>query len=170
MIDIRWIREAPDEVRRRLSLRGAGDEAKISELLGLDEQRRALLTEVEQLKATRNRVSKEIGALLGQKRTAEAETRKQEIRRIGDRISELDRQVAELEQALDTLLWQLPNPPHPRVPAGKSAQDNPVVRTWGELPSFSFKPRTHLELCESLGLVDFTRGAKLTGSGFLLFN
>jgi seryl-tRNA synthetase len=169
MIDIRRIREQPDEVRQRLALRGAGDEAKISELLLLDEQRRSLLAEVEQLKASRNRVSKEIGILLGQKKTTEAEARKQETRQIGDKISELDKRVGEMEKARDTLLWQLPNLPHPQVPVGKSAEDNPVVRSWGTPPSFSFKPKTHMELCETLGLVDFARAAKLTGSGFLLF-
>ncbi len=169
MLDIKLIREQPDSVRQRLASRGAGDEARIDELLALDEQRRKAIAEVEQLKAQRNRVSKEIGALMAQKKTAEAEAKKQETREIGERITALDRTVGEVEQARDRLLARLPNLPHESVPAGKSSADNPIVRAWGELPKFDFKPRPHVELCERLGLVDFTRGAKLTGSGFLLY-
>ena len=89
MLDIKLIREKPDFVRARLATRGAGDEAKIDELLKLDEQRRKILAEVETLKAQRNRVSKEIGALMGQKKTAEAEAKKAETRNLGDKIAAL---------------------------------------------------------------------------------
>jgi seryl-tRNA synthetase len=169
MLDIKLIREQPDAVRERLATRGAGDEGKITEVLALDERRRQGLAEVEQLKAERNRAAKEIGALLGQKKEAEAEARKQQTREIGDRISALDKQVAETEAARDTLLLSLPNLPHAGVVKGSSAADNPVVRTWGDKPAFAFKPKGHLELCEHLKLVDFVRGAKLSGSGFLLY-
>ena len=169
MLDIRLIRERPDFVRERLAARGAGDEKKISEVLELDEQRRKCLTEVEQLKAQRNRVSKEIGSLMGQKKAAEAEAKKAETRAMGDRIAELDRQAAEIEAKRDAILLRLPNLPHESVAVGKEAADNPVVREWGEKTSFKFKPKTHIELCESLGLVDFARGTKLSGSGFLLY-
>ena len=169
MLDIKLIREQPDAVRERLATRGAGDEGKITEVLALDERRRQGLAEVEQLKAERNRAAKEIGALLGQKKVAEAEARKQQTRELGDRISALDKQVAETEAARDNLLLSLPNLPHARVVKGSSAADNPVVRTWGDKPAFAFKPKGHLELCEHLKLVDFVRGAKLSGSGFLLY-
>jgi seryl-tRNA synthetase len=169
MLDIKVIREQPDWVRERLATRGAGDEAKVSELLSLDEQRRKLLGEVEQLKAARNRVSKEIGALMGQKKLEEAEKKKAETRDIGERIAVLDRQVAETEAARDAILLRLPNLPHSSVTIGKSAADNPVIRHWGEKMVFAFKPKSHLELCEKLRLVDFARGAKLSGSGFLLY-
>jgi seryl-tRNA synthetase len=169
MLDIKLIREHPDQVRQRLASRGGGDEAKISELLDLDENRRKLLSEVEQLKATRNRAAKEIGALMGQKKLAEAEAKKAESKNAGERIAELDRQVAEIESRRDAMLLRLPNLPHSSVPAGKDASDNPEIRTWGQKPSFSFKPKSHTELCESLRMVDFTRGAKLSGSGFLLY-
>jgi seryl-tRNA synthetase len=163
------IREKPDWARRRLADRGAGDEAKIDEVLALDEQRRKLLAEVETLKAQRNRASKEIGALMGQKKLAEAEARKRETREIGDRISALDQQVSGSEQSRDQLLLRIPNLPHESVVTGKSADDNPVIRVWGEQPRFAFAPKSHLELCERLKLVDFVRGAKLAGSGFLLY-
>src|SRR5256886_5793155 len=169
MLDVKLIREQPEMVRESLASRGAGDEAKVAEVLSLDEKRRKALGEVERLKAERNRVSKEIGVLLSQKKTQEAEAKKNETRKIGDQISELDRQVAEAEAARDHLLLRLPNLPHSSVAIGRTAADNPVVRTWGEKPKFSFKPRTHIDLCESLQLVDFQRGAKLSGSGFLLY-
>jgi len=91
MLDIKFVRENTDKVRERLATRGAGDEARIDELLKLDEHRRKLLAEVEGLKAQRNRVSKEIGALMGQKKTAEAEAKKAETRELGDRIAALDK-------------------------------------------------------------------------------
>lgn len=169
MLDIKLIREQTDLAKQRLASRHGGDEAKIDEALALDEQRRKLLAEVENLKAVRNRVSKEIGALMGQKKTAEAEAKKKETRDIGDRISALDKQVAEVEQARDQILMRLPNLPHASIPDGHGSEDNPVQRTWKEQPQFAFKPRTHIELCEKLKLVDFARGAKLTGSGFILY-
>jgi seryl-tRNA synthetase len=169
MLDIRIIREQPDFVRGRLQSRGAGDEARVAELLALDEQRRKCLAEVEQLKAQRNRVSKEIGALMAQKKAEEAEARKKETRDIGDRTAVLDKEVAALEARRDEILLRLPNLPHASVPAGKSAADNPEVRVWGEEATFNFKPKSHVELCETLKLVDFNRGAKLSGSGFLLY-
>jgi seryl-tRNA synthetase len=169
MLDIRVIREQPDFVRERLAARGAGDDANIAEVLALDERRRKALAEVERLKAERNRVSKEIGVLLSQKKAEDAEARKAETRKIGDQIAALDREVTEAETARDNLLLRLPNLPHETVPKGKASADNPIVRTWKEKPAFTFKPKTHIELCDSLQLVDFQRGAKLSGSGFLLY-
>jgi seryl-tRNA synthetase len=169
MLDIKLIREQPDLVRERLAARGAGDDARVGEALALDEQRRKALAEVEQLKAERNRVSKEIGVLMGQKKLEEAEAKKKQTREIGDRITVLDKQVAEAEASRDEILLRLPNLPHPKVAIGKSAVDNPFVRTWGKQPTYAFKAESHVELCESLNLVDFARGAKLSGSGFLLY-
>lgn len=169
MLDIRLVREDAAKVRQRLASRGAGDETKIDELAALDEKRRALLTEVEALKSQRNRVSKEIGALMGQRKVAEAEAKKAETRALGERVAALDKEVAETEAKRDELLLQIPNLPHESVAVGKSAADNPVIRTHGEKPNFTFKPKNHIELCEQLRLVDFARGAKLSGSGFLLY-
>ena len=163
------IRDRSEFVKARLATRGAGDEARIDEVLALDEQRRAALAETEQLKAERNKASKEIGALMGQKKLAEAETRKAEVRAIGEKITDLDKVVAEAEQKRDAILMRLPNLPHESVALGKDAADNPEIRVWGAKPDFSFKPKPHVELCESLKLVDFARGAKLSGSGFLLY-
>ena len=169
MLDIKLIREKPDLVRQRLATRGAGDESLIDKILQADEQRRKCLTEVESLKSRRNRVSKEIGALMGRKKIQEAEDRKRETRELGDRIADLDKQAAGAETLRDGLMLQMPNLPHESVPVGKTAEDNPVIRIHGEKAQFGFKPRTHVEICESLGLVDFARAAKLSGSGFILF-
>lgn len=169
VLDIKLIREKTDFVRQRLATRGAGDEKLIEALLQSDEQRRKALAEVETLKATRNRVSKEIGALMGQKKLEEAESKKRETKDLGDRIASLDKEAATAEATRDELMLRLPNLPHESVPHGKSAEDNPLVRVHGEKAEFTFKPKTHVELCESLGLVDFARGAKLSGSGFLLY-
>ena len=169
VLDIKLIRDQPDFVRQRLATRGAGDETQIDSLLKLDEQRRKLLAEVETLKAQRNRASKEIGALMGQKKTAEADAKKAETRALGDRITALDQEAAEVEVKRHQLMLRLPNLPHGTVPEGKTAADNPEVRAHGGKPVFAFKPKTHVELCDSLKLVDFARGAKLSGSGFLLY-
>lgn len=169
MLDIKLIREQPQWVRDRLATRASGDEAKINEVLALDDRLRKAISESERLKAERNRASKEIGALMGQKKQEEAEAKKKEVRHVGDRIGELDAQVAEWEGQRDQLLLTLPNLPHEDVAVGASAADNPIVRSWGQPPQFDFEPRTHIELCEMLGLVDFQRAAKISGSGFLLY-
>ena len=169
MLDIKAIREHPEVARERLARRGAGDERRIDEVLELDEQRRGLLAQVEALKAQRNRVSKDIGALMAQKRAADAEALKTETRQIGDKIVELDKSVGTIEQKRDQLLLRLPNLPHSSVPQGTSAEDNPQVRIWSEKPVFGFAARGHVEICERHKLVDFARGTKLSGRGFLLY-
>ncbi len=169
VLDIKLIRERPDFVRERLATRGGGDEKLIDDILQLDEQRRKALTQVEAFKAQRNRVSKEIGALMGQKKTAEAERKKAETKDLGDQITALDNQAKGVEAKRDELMLRLPNLPHESVPPGKGAEDNSVMRIHGEKPNFAFKPKSHVELCESLKLVDFARAAKLSGNGFILY-
>ncbi len=169
MLDIKLIREKTDFVRARLAARGAGDEKLIDEILQADDQRRKILVEVESLKSQRNRVSKEIGALMGQKKLAEADAKKNETRDLGDKITELDKQVAKADADRDALMLRLPNLPHESVPLGKTAEDNPEIRVHGTKANFAFKPKAHVELCESLKLVDFARATKLSGSGFLLY-
>jgi seryl-tRNA synthetase len=169
VLDIKLIREKADFVRQRLATRGGGDENRIDSVLALDERRRKALAEVEQLKAARNRLSKDIGTLMARKESAAAEGKKAETRALGERITQLDAERARVEAERDTLMLQLPNLPNEKVKVGQSASDNPVVRSWGAKPDFAFQPKTHVELCESLKLVDFARGAKLAGSGFLLY-
>lgn len=169
MLDIRLIREKPDFVRERLATRGAGDERLIDEILHADEQRRKALAEVESLKAARNRVSKEIGALMAQQKRDAAEAKKTETKDLGDKIAALDAQAKAAEARRDERLLSLPNLPHASVAIGKTAADNPEVRRFGQKREFTFKPRTHVELCEHLKLIDFARATKLSGSGFLLY-
>jgi seryl-tRNA synthetase len=169
VLDIKLIRDQPDFVRQRLATRGAGDEAKIDEILKLDEMRRDALSKVEKHKNERNRVSKEIGALMAKKELHAAEAKKLETRDLGETIAHVDKQIAEIEAKRDALMLQLPNLPHESVAIGKSAEDNPEIRVHGAKQNFTFKPKSHIELCESLKLVDFARAAKLSGSGFLLY-
>ena len=169
MLDMKLLRDRTEFVRERLATRNAGDEVRVSEVLALDEARRAALAEAEQLKARRNSASKEIGGLIGQKRLDEAEAKKSEVRVLGDRITELDKTAAQSEAARDALLLMIPNLPHASVALGKDAEDNPEIRVHGQKATFGFTPLNHVELCERLKLIDFARGAKLSGSGFLLY-
>jgi seryl-tRNA synthetase len=164
MLDIKLIREQPDFVRAQLARRGA-DTAQVDEVLAFDEQRRALLKEVETLKATRNAVSKEIGKM---KDAAERDAKIAEMRTVGDRIAELDREVAAVEERQRAVMLEIPNLPHPDVPNGASEHDNIVVRTEGEPRAFGFTPRPHWELGEALGIIDFERGVKLSGTRFFV--
>ncbi|HUA39522.1 MAG TPA: serine--tRNA ligase [Candidatus Sulfopaludibacter sp.] len=169
MLDIKLIREKPDFVRARLATRGAGDEKLIDEILKTDEKRRKILAMLESLKARRNSVSKEIGMLMGQKKTQEAEAKKAETRNLGDEIATQEEHLSIPDAERERLMLQLPNLPHESVKVGKTAEDNPVVRVQGEKPNFAFQPKSHVELCQSLKLVDFERATKLSGSGFILY-
>lgn len=162
------IREKPEVVRQRLATRGAGDEQRIERILEADKKRRNALATIETLKAERNRISREIGTLMGQKKYAEAEAKKAEMKNAADN-SPTEAVAKEAEAERDKLMLELPNLPHESVAVGRSAEDNPVVRVHGEKTGFSFKPRSHVELCENLKLVDFSRAAKLSGSGFVLY-
>jgi seryl-tRNA synthetase len=167
MLDIKLIREKPDFVRQRLATRGRGDDARVSEIAALDEQRRKLLAEGDNLKAERNKVSKEIGALKskGQKADAQMAAMKQ----VGERIAALDAEIASIEAKLQEILLVIPNLPQERVPVGQDSADNPEVRRWGEPPGFAFPPKPHWEIGERLGILDFPRAAKISGSGFILY-
>lgn len=169
MLDIKVIREQAEFVKQRLATRGAGDESKVDQVLALDGTRREKLAELEKLREQRNRASKEIGGLIAAKKTSEAEQRKAEVRAWGERLTALDAEAVAAEQARDQVLLTIPNLPAAQVAVGKSAEDNPMVRVHGEKAAHGFKSRSHIELCEKLGLIDFQRAAKLSGSGFLLY-
>ena len=162
MLDINLIREKPEVVRKALTDRQM-DASPVDSILQLDEQRRALLGQVELLKAERNTVSKEIG----QMKDATARGAKIEaMRLVGDKIAELDKQVAQVESDLSGLTSTLPNIPDEQTPYGKSEDENIVLRTIGEPRKFDFKPLPHWDLGPALGIIDFERGTKLTGSRF----
>ncbi len=169
MLDIKRIREEPERVRERLATRGGDDGEKVEEILHCDSEWRRLVTEVERLKSQRNRVSKEIGALMGQGKGEEAEARKEETRALGEQIGVLDGQVGKLKERARELMLSLPNLPHESVTVGATEADNPTLREWGQKRDYPFEPEGHVGLCERLQLIDFVRGAKLSGSGFLLY-
>ena len=169
MLDIHLITENPDYVRQRLASRHGGDEKKIDEVIELNRKRRQAEALVQKLSAERNRISKEIGNLMAQKNSDEAEKRKAEVRSIKEQIDLLEISPDEFNRRLRKILLPIPNLPHSTVPEGKTAEENPEIRRWGEKPQFGFKPKSHVELCEQLNLIDFQRGVKLSGSGFLLY-
>ncbi len=167
MLDIKLIRDNSQRVRDRLATRGRGDEARIAEIAVLDEKRRKLLVEAETLKADRNRVNKEIGALKA--KGLDVSAKLAEMKEVSQRIAALDAQLAALDAQLSEILLVIPNLPHDSVPVGKDAGDNREVRRHGEPPEFSFPPKPHWELGEKLGILDFPRAAKISGSGFILY-
>jgi seryl-tRNA synthetase len=167
MLDIRLIRENPDYVRERLASRGGDAHTKIDEILECDRQRRELETRLQQLNADRKRLSKEIG-MKRSKGEPSAELEEQ-VRAIGDSITELNVQTAQAEENQRNLLLQLPNLPHDKVTVGTDASDNPVIRTWGEKPEFSYAPQDHVILASKLELFDPERASKISGSGFICF-
>jgi len=162
MLDINLIRETPDVVRKALKDRQM-DTSPVDAILQLDEKRRALLSQVEVLKAERNVVSKEIGQM---KDATARNSRIEAMREVGDRIAEFDKQVAEVENELNTLTASLPNIPDARVPYGVDESENLVIKTIGEPRKFDFTPKPHWDLGPALGILDFERGTKLTGSRF----
>jgi seryl-tRNA synthetase len=166
MLDLNLIRENPEIVRKSLADRQM-DAGPVDVILSLDSDRRALLTEVEKLKAERNTVSKEISQI---KDPAARQQKIDAMRQVGDKISELDETVRKVEENLQSLVMIIPNLPDPTTPYGKDDSENVVLRSEGELPEFDFKPLPHWELGEKLGIIDFERGVKLTGSRFYILN
>jgi seryl-tRNA synthetase len=168
MLDLKLIREDPEFVLDRLGRRGdAGVLAQVRALLELDERRRALITDVDGLRARRNEVSPRVGRLKQEGREDEAAALIREMRLLGERISRAESDLAGIEERVREQLLQIPNLPEPDVPVGV-ASANRVVREWGETPTFSFEARPHWEIGEALGILDFARGAKVAGSGFPL--
>ena len=164
MLDLKLIREQPDAVAERLARRGAGATALIKELLTADTTRRRLVKEAEDLKAQRNRASEAIGQ--AKRRGEDASTEQARMREVGDRIKALDGEVKTVDGEIARLLLQLPNLPHPSVPIGARSEDNPEIRQWGEPRKFAFTPKSHEEIGEALGLLDFERATKIAKSRF----
>jgi len=165
MLDLHMIREQTDKVRAALRVLGAED-APIDRVLELDQERRALLVEVEELRARRNAGSKQIGQLMREGRRAEAEALKAELAAAGERIPQLEERLRQVDAELQDALLRIPNLPHPSVPVGKDESENVVVRQEGTLPSFDFEPLPHWDLGPALGILDFERGVKISGTRF----
>ncbi len=166
MLDINLIRENPELVREALRKRQS-DPAPVDRVLELDQRRRALIQETETLKAERNRVSKEIGRM---KDPAERQAKIESMRAVGDQISALDDQLRAVNAELHAVMATLPNIPDEKTPYGVDESDNVVLETVGELPHFDFEPKPHWELGPALGILDFERGVKITGSRFYVLS
>ncbi len=164
MLDLNLIRTQPDLVKQAVTNRQNPElVAVVDEALALDARRRELLKEVEALKAQRNVVSKEIGKM---KDAAAREAKIAAQKGVGDNIAVLDDEVRQVEAGLDAKLAILPNVPDSRTPVGTTEEDNVVLRTVGEPKSFDFTPLAHWDLGPKLGIIDFERGARLSGSRF----
>ena len=159
MLDIKLIRDNPEIVREAMEKRG--EKAPLDQIMSLDEQRRQLLHETETLRAHRNEVSKQIGQMADKPQKLIIE-----MRQLGEKVTSLEAEICRVESELNDFLLRLPNIPAADVPVGKDAQDNIVVRSWGKPTEFSFTPLPHWELGEKLDIIDFQRGAKLSGSRF----
>lgn len=165
MLDLKFVRENVDRVGQMLEDRQMAMDLK--PLLDLDEERRRILGQVEELKHRRNLASDEISRLKKEKQDASA--RIEEMRAVSQEIKVLDQQLSTIEQQFRDFLLLIPNTPHASVPVGKDEKDNPVVKTWGTPPALNFEPRPHWEIGESLGILDFERAARMTGARFALY-
>lgn len=165
MLDIRFVRENAEAVKAAMANRKA--EVDIDATISLDDRRRAIVAEAEELKAERNRISKSIGKIIQE--GGDAEAIKAQVREMGDQISAFDEEQREVEAKLRDGLLYIPNMPSDTTPVGESEEDNPVIRSWGEKVELGFEPKAHWDLGAQLGLFDLERGAKLSGSGFPLF-
>ena len=163
MIDIRWLREAPEEARRALGRRGPAIEALITPALAHDARRRDLLKRAEGLKARRNTASEQVAELKRQR--ADASALIAELKTVSDTIKQLDQELRIIDNDLEQTLLRIPNSPLADVPDGDAAA-NRIVRTWGDPVALPFAPRAHWDLGEALGILDLPRGAKIAGSGF----
>ena len=166
MLDINLLRDKPDIVRDALRARQM-DTAIVDQVLQFDQQRRGLLSQVEVMKAERNTVSKEIGRM---KEPAERQAKIEAMRVLGDTIASLDEKVREVDNQLQDVVATIPNLPDPRTPYGAGEHDNVVLRQVGDLPTFDFTPKPHWDLGPQLGIIDFDRGVKITGSRFYILN
>jgi len=165
MLDIKYLRQNIDQAAARLG--GRGQVVNLERFIALDAARREIIQEVETLRGERNAVSKQIGEKKQKKEDAgELIARMGEV---SDRIKALDESLKRTDEELQGIVLTIPNLPHDSVVRGKGAEDNPVIRTWGERPTFAFTPKPHWEIGEALGILDFARGAKITGARFTLY-
>ncbi len=165
MLDIKKLRKDPEPFRKGLKAKNA--EAKLDELLQKDEKRRELITSVNDLKALRNKVSKEIGHLKRNKEDASGKI--SEMQEVSKKIKVMDNEISEIDEQRTEIMATLPNIPHTSVPVGTTEADNEEVASWGDKKDFAYNLKDHLDIAEGLEILDMQRGAKISGSGFPLF-
>ncbi|MEQ8195391.1 MAG: serine--tRNA ligase, partial [Rhodospirillales bacterium] len=166
MFDIRWIRENPEAFDRGLGRRGL--EPLSARLVDIDKTRRAAMTRAQEIKAERNTLSKQIGA--AKKKGEDASDIMARVAEGKEEEARAEEQAKAASEELEALLGALPNIPADDVPDGEDENDNVEARTWGVKPSFGFEPRDHVDLGETLGMMDFERAAKLSGSRFVVLS
>ena len=165
MLDIKYLRQNIEIVRKKMDQRGQSID--FDRFLGLDAKRRDILQSVETLRNERNDASKAIGEL--KKKKQDASELIEKMSQVSVKIKEYDETLRITEEELNAFVLTVPNIQHESVPVGYTSEDNPVVRSWGEQPAFSFEPKQHFELGEDLNILDFARGAKITGARFTLY-
>jgi seryl-tRNA synthetase len=166
MIDIKRLRTDFDATAKKLEIRGVKSEL-LEEFVILDKERRSLIVETEELKSYRNEVS---GAIATLKRSKEnADEKIKEMREVGEKIKELDERLATVDEKIEAITTGLPNLPHESVPVGADEADNDEVRKWGTPVEADFEVKAHWEIAEELGILDFERGAKVSGSRFVFY-
>jgi len=165
MHDLSWFRSNLDAAAKRLATRGFV--LDVEEFRRADAERRAALTEAEQLRAQRNAESQEIARL--RKQGVDTSERQQKVRELGERIAVLEQKVRDADEAFRTMLAGIPNLPHESVPLGGDSSANVEVKRWGEPPQFDFVPKPHWDLGPELGLLDFDRASKITGARFVVY-
>ncbi|MFQ5852437.1 MAG: serine--tRNA ligase, partial [Candidatus Binatia bacterium] len=166
MLDIKLLRDHLDLVKERIGSRGTRIDWE--EFVVVDRERREALSQYERLKEKKNRLSAEIGKL--KKAGEDITSRMQEIEDLTQAIRSAEGPLAEIDKRFQDLMLLIPNPPHPNVPLGASPEHNKEMRRWGELPHFDFSPKNHWEIGEELGILDFVRAAKITGTRFSLYH
>ncbi|MGB5695469.1 MAG: serine--tRNA ligase [Polyangiales bacterium] len=167
MLDLRYVSENLPDVKAALSRRGLGDAELLDRLGTLAEERRTVITGVEALRQQRNEASQAM-AKVADKKSAEFQTKREQLRTLGDQIKQGETQQEEIEHELNAILLDLPNLPHPSTPDGLGENGNVEVRTWGQKPRFDFDVCDHVEVGTRLGVLDFERAAKISGSRFVV--
>ncbi|WP_077623794.1 serine--tRNA ligase [Sediminibacillus massiliensis] len=166
MLDMKYLRNNFNEVKEKLKFRGE-DLSELDKFGDLDERRRELIAETEELKAKRNEVSKQIAQMKKEKKDADPYIA--EMREVGEKIKSFDTELKEVEEELEGLLLSIPNIPHESVPIGEDEDDNVEDRKWGDVPSFEFEAKPHWDLATDLDILDFERAGKVTGSRFVFY-
>ncbi len=167
MLDIKIIREKPEWIKERLKTRG--ENYPIDEILELDKKRRTLIQKVENLRHIRREESEKIGKLKKEGKESETKVLSEKVKAFSEELKSLEEELKRVEEELEFKMSLIPNIPHESVPFGASAEDNVVVKRWGDIPEFSFEPKPHWEIGEALGILDFERAGKITGSRFVVY-